>query len=538
MALVAYNRSSDPITLVESNSPCILPPSTTPPSRGPGVNVTFELRDLTDAQYEDLAEQASEDGVDYVWSGPPEYNTGTLLTVAPSTGSAICWAPYMSPGPGYYTDFGDAVAAAQRLTGDKEIQILADPDNDYVYIPGGTWDMSGITLRGLAIGADWDTDNRGYQELLYVTCLGRIGRYSYDDNAPGSITTVTEDSEVTFEISTPWFYQSKYVVGQYIEISDAAAEGNNGVFQITEVVDDYTIKFINEDAVADDGNNENITWWIDNPTWLQNIAGMKDMFFRQSDYDSPDASKETGSISEVDGDWVLFTKTGGYQFTSKDIGKPIRIGHVDPYYDGPGNCTDTDNDGTYAIVDVLDGDTIVYFNDNGPSVDDNNGNIRWSLCVSSVIFANWWYGYYPYPTSVASDFRLDNVDFRYGGNYDWGSLYVLYSGDSEQQSAAFVHLVNGASIRWYSCTVDNYMVVQSDGSPCWLGGSALYGNGYVDVYAMSGMEVHDWQDINDWQLHQAYTVYLPSSPSDWGEGVPSTVEEALDRLAAVVFAPP
>ncbi len=533
MALLAYNRTGDPITLVEGSPAAVLPPSASPPGRGPGVNVTTELRGLTEQQYADLAEQAAS-AIDYVWTGPPEYDTGVLLPAAPSTGSAVCWAPYMFPGPGYYTDFGDAVAAAQRLTGAKEIQILADPDDDNVYIPGGTWDMTGITLRGLAVGADWDTNNRGYQELLYVTCLGRIGRWSYDDNNPGTIADVT-DSVVTFTVAAPWFELSKYVIGQYIEIVDADTVGNNGVFEITEVVDEYTVKFYNEAAVAPDANNDNLTWWIDNPTWLKNIAGMKDMSFRQSNYDSPDASEETGSISEVDGGWALFTKTGGYQFTSKDIGKPIRIGRVDPYYDDSGNCTDSNNDGTYIIVDVIDGDTIVYFNDNGPSVDDNNGNIHWSLCVSPVIFTTEEYGYYPYPMSVASDFRLDNVDFRYGGNYDWGSLYVLYSGDDDYQSAAFIHLLNGASIRWYSCTVDSYIVIQSDGSPCWLGSYALYGNGYADVYAMPGMEVHTDQDLDDWQLHQAYSVYIPSNSVDW-DGNPETMSEALDRLAAACVA--
>ncbi len=536
MALLAYNRSGAPIALAESNTPLILPESASPPARGPAVNVTYELRGLTAEQYTDLVAQATEEGIDYVWTGPPEFDTGDLFPIAPSTGSSVCWAPYMSPGPGYFTDLGEAHAAVRRLTGAKEIQILADPAEDLVYVPGGTLDWTGITLRGLAVGLADGSDNRVVPYLLQVACAGRLGRYSFDTDAPGSFVEVTEEGVVTFSVAAPQFNQPKYVVGQFLEISDAASMENNGVFEIVEVVDDYTVKFVNESAVVPDDNSGNISWWIDNPTWMKNVAGLKDMDFRQSYFDSPQPVGDTGSILETDGSWVLFSKTGGYHFTSKDVGKPIRIGHCDPYYDGPGNCTDSNNDGAYVIVDVLDGDTFVYSNDNGPSVDDNNGALHWSLCVSPIIVSNNNEGTTPYPDSLGGNIVLDNVDFHFGGNYDWGSLYVTGAGDGSFESEMLVNLKNGASLRWYSCTVDSYLVVQSDGSSCWLGNYALYGNGFSDVIALSGMEVHPDQDL-EWELSQGYTVYLPSNPELWGEGV-HTVAEALDILAAAVFTPP
>ena len=533
MALLAYNLTSDPVTLAAGAVTVTLPPSPNAPAPGPAVNVTSKLADLSNEEYTALAQQAT-DTVQYVWTTVQEYTIGNVPAAAQANrGNVIVWAPYYEPGDGYYTDWADAVAAAQMVSGPKTIQILANPDSDNVYIPGGTWDMSGVTLTGLAVGVDTDTNNRGAQELLFVTGLGRLGRYSFNDNCAGAILDVTE-GVVTFSVDGFWFQGSKkYVEGQYIQITNAASGVNNGTFLITEVVDDNTIKFVNADATADEDHNWNLDWFIDNPVWLKNLAGMKDLYFRASDDDMPVAHGLTGSVADTDGNWTLFTKTGGYAFSERDIGKPIRIGAVEPYQDA-GPCDNGNNNGTYVIYEVVDKDTIVYWNDNSPSVDANNGSIEWGLCTSTVIFnsAN---PYYPYPQSLQSDFHLDNVDFRYGGDYDWGSLYVLYSSDGSYQSGAFIHLLNGASIRWYSCIVDNDIVIQSDGSPCWLGNYALSGNGTANIYAMGGMEVHGSQDIDTWNLHQSYTVYLPSNGGNW-DGIPMTVAEALDRLAAACTA--
>lgn len=128
-----------------------------------------------------------------------------------------------------------------------------------------------------------------------------------------------------------------------------------------------------------------------------------------------------------------------------------------------------------------------------------------------------------------TNFTLDNVDFRHAyGNYIFGSLHV------DTDAGLFLHMKNGASTRWFGLRVDGYLAIQTDGTGCWVGSLAFFGDGYVDMFPMGGCQVRTWQsEIAEWTLHQPYTVYVPSNTSDWN-GDPESIPEAIDRLAAAV----
>lgn len=255
-----------------------------------------------------------------------------------------------------------------------------------------------------------------------------------------------------------------------------------------------------------------------NRTLLLGCVGLKDMFFRGSDYDGS-LNGDSGSFTAKAGDTMTFTAGGGDTFSADDVGKPIRIGHISPYNTYGSDTDEVDNRGTFVITAVLGPTTIQFENVDGIVADANNGDIGWSLCTSMFLSLD--------DGTKKKPFVLDNVDFRYNGDYDWGSFYVQ---DNEDQ---FFVLKNGASVRWYAIITDGYIVVQSDGSPAWLGSDAFAGNGYADVFPMAGTQVRPQYSIDGWTLHQPTTVYIPNNTGDWNGDI-ETIHDALDQLAARV----
>jgi hypothetical protein len=125
-----------------------------------------------------------------------------------------------------------------------------------------------------------------------------------------------------------------------------------------------------------------------------------------------------------------------------------------------------------------------------------------------------------------TEFTLDNADFHYG-NYRFGSFHV-------ENGGIFVHMKNAASTRWYAWRFSNgYGIFETDGSTCWIGSQAWFGDGQVEVFPSAGTQVRRNQSvIGGWTLHQPTTVYLPDDNNDWPSGVPETIHEALDLLAS------
>ena len=84
MTLFAYNITGSTVTLAAGNPSPVLPPSTLPPARGPGRDVTSELKGLSAADYA-LLEAQRPSVVEYEWTGDPEFSLGTLTSGAVSS---------------------------------------------------------------------------------------------------------------------------------------------------------------------------------------------------------------------------------------------------------------------------------------------------------------------------------------------------------------------------------------------------------------------------------------------------------------------
>lgn len=100
MALVAYNLTAADITLTVMTPNVVLPASTTAGQRGPGVNVTSELRPnltvdpnnghtggLTGANFTTLQTNVAAGNTTYVWTGTVDYLTTGLTTIVPAARS-------------------------------------------------------------------------------------------------------------------------------------------------------------------------------------------------------------------------------------------------------------------------------------------------------------------------------------------------------------------------------------------------------------------------------------------------------------------
>ena len=242
----------------------------------------------------------------------------------------------------------------------------------------------------------------------------------------------------------------------------------------------------------------------DNHCRLNGVRGLKDLYFRGEEFEASAAT--VGSATEPNyGDTAVLTL--GYLVDGR-----MRVGDI----------VEVDGSGYYRVVSVdLANSAIAILNEGygstGGTISDNT--IVW--VDTSVFYVNDVYG-------TDNKFILDNVDFRFG-NYRWGTFHVDYDGEVSFK------LINGASVRWYAVKVDNYATFESDGSACWIGYDAVFGDGFVDIYSLPGMEFHDGQDIS-YSAHQGITFYQPDNYSNWSGSYPETVHEALDRLAAACVA--
>ncbi len=213
----------------------------------------------------------------------------------------------------------------------------------------------------------------------------------------------------------------------------------------------------------------------DRPCRLSGVRGLKDMF---SPIDSADVSTDKPSEIVVSG-------------------------------------SGENNDGTFCIREWIDENTVTYHNCEATV----ETGLCWHICrINTVFFYNEAFGQY-------GEFTLDNVDFRNGGAQK-GSFFVGYHG------RLFIRLKNGASIRWYNIfgNCGAKLVVQSDGSPCWVGNYAFFGDGHVKFYNEPGMEFHDNQDIN-YQTYNSIIWFTPEDGNKWNIS-PVSVQGALNELAS------
>lgn len=96
MALYAYNRTNQPVTLAAGSPIVVLQPSADAPQPGPAYNVTSKLTPdltvdpahgkltgLTAQDYQNLQAQVVAGQVIYVWTSLPEYYTPGMYAASP-----------------------------------------------------------------------------------------------------------------------------------------------------------------------------------------------------------------------------------------------------------------------------------------------------------------------------------------------------------------------------------------------------------------------------------------------------------------------
>lgn len=162
--LLVYNRSATDITLTGTS--IVVPQSPAPPSRGPGVNVTSELKGLTGPEYTALEAQRAANNLSYEWSGSPEFSTGTLVTQAPVLEEVIEGDTYD------YIIVGAGTAGAplaKMLTDDLTTSVLViesgvnENTNPDILNPESTQNFARY-VRTSAAAIHSQTDGRVYSE--------------------------------------------------------------------------------------------------------------------------------------------------------------------------------------------------------------------------------------------------------------------------------------------------------------------------------------------------------------------------------------
>lgn len=247
------------------------------------------------------------------------------------------------------------------------------------------------------------------------------------------------------------------------------------------------------------------------PCHIYGCVGLKNIFFR--------GTGSAGPVAQTDA-----------SFTMPDVGDTVDV-VVDNWVNGfvPGVLVVIDSAGAFEIEAVNQ--------DTGTLTVRNLGwtfNLSPTTVVSSGDNVSLDTSVFQCRSDDGSDtnFTLDNCDFRFG-NYQSGSFAVY------QDSTLYLRLKNGTAIRWYAfCVIDtgSYIVVQTDGSPCWIGNDAFFGDGTLATFPAPGCYVRENQDVGTWDQYQSYTTYYPNNPSDWGGTSQLSVHDALDRLAAACVA--
>jgi hypothetical protein len=99
-SLMVFNKSAVPVVLTGLG--ITVPASADPPLRGPGVNVTSKLKNLTKAQFLSLETQRQSTGLDYSWTEAAEFDTGALQVQTPALlrnkGRKNAWQGVMTKG--------------------------------------------------------------------------------------------------------------------------------------------------------------------------------------------------------------------------------------------------------------------------------------------------------------------------------------------------------------------------------------------------------------------------------------------------------
>jgi hypothetical protein len=467
-------------------------------------------------------------------------------------GNIVTWAPFMDEdeaiSKGFLTSWSDAVDSINELEAPFTIlQIEADPWHDEVIFPEGNWTLKNTTIVGKVAwaqgGRNWisspDFGNeglnqgwlsyrsqfRGHQIALWVHpetntncringCVGVKDMFLRGTQADDGISGLSgsflaidsENQVVTFNRSG---IDDTFIAADrdsFIEMYSSDL-GSWVYGNIIEVVSANTVKFA---VNADDGSPMPVS--PESEMQWDNDGERNDSLFYMW---GRMGGKESELSLEPSGSHAVLTtgpnhyNPGSYDdnFTNAMVGKKVFVSNTDG---GSGTY-----DGEYTIIKFLDSSNVLI--DLVGIPDATQENIKWTTLDHT------------------DEFTIDNVDFR--SNYNFGTLFMPFG-------KMTVHLKNCGSIRADSIACDDMMVVQTDGSPCWIGTYAIYGNGYLKIYALPGTQLNsNWHygyaNIN-FDLYQGNIVYVPVDTSHWNSSYsgdwPLNVNEALDQLAERIYA--
>jgi len=174
MALIAYNKTGDPVALAAGNPPPTLPASPSPPDRGGGVYTTLALKDLSATDYDAIQAQISAGTIELEWLVRREYS------LAGSDGE-LCTADTL------------AVDTQGQTTDEQPLDLFK----------GLVADGSACLYRALVIARD--TGSGGSNAYLVVARVSRVG-----SSAP-TLGDASPSHLFTDEAHLPW--NATWVVG-------------------------------------------------------------------------------------------------------------------------------------------------------------------------------------------------------------------------------------------------------------------------------------------------------------------------------------
>jgi hypothetical protein len=472
----------------------------------------------------------------------------------------VIWAPFATlaeaAAQGKYTVWADAVAAINELkTPVTFLQIEANPWNDEVVLPAGKWTLNNTVIVGKAGyaqgGRDWyasqDYNNqglnqgwqyynqqyRGHQVKLWVHpeysnlnpckiygCVGLKDLFfrgqDLNSTISGTDATYFGYEENPYNSSTGTCYIR--VSGEGDTFSDADLWKQ--IYNVTEDWYVTVLEVISPTLVKVDTEG-NPNWLIDAPNgtvtgqeWETNGGNVRNS--ATFDLIGRMGGKESyfSNFNDITKTSRLYTRgvSHGGPSSSDNLfdvsltGKKINVSNIGPY------------SGEYTVLYVWSNDEVeidLPHDLTGGLYGIGNKVVNWSTL----------------PSYHTDTFVLDNVDFR--SAYDnYGTLNVRCGNLFVKLTGAETSIRSGGSI-----TTEGLVIIQSDGSPAWIGSGAIDSyddNGYLKIYALPGMNLNtEWYSsvpYIDHDLYQGSVVYIPANSGDW-DSVPYNLKSALDELA-------
>jgi hypothetical protein len=184
------------------------------------------------------------------------------------------------------------------------------------------------------------------------------------------------------------------------------------------------------------------------------------------------------------------------------------VGTVLPYQNTGHGFHTLSNNGTFTILEVVDANTVKYYNGNAVYPDSNSGNIDWSLCTSPIT-SQVEMSFPGYPTLSQTYFQMDNTTIYASNYYNWSTIYVSLDWEFGR-AGKFIDMKAGSYLDEYTITVDGNLVIRNSELDVQVIYNAGYGNGTAYLYAMPGMNTPEsiWNNINTMYLNVGAVPFI------------------------------